>query len=432
MGKQSCILAGIGAFCVILGIYVFLANSFQDNNSSNALQPKVVSEKGEFSEKTTKPINYEPVNNSIISDIGSDVYASSQDSTEIDAAIDLEEKLTVSEAQARIAERGENSQDTVADLIEEIKSSKKLTEQCKEILSRLKEQGVDCEKALLELYKEDGNTRQQGTIITALESLATEKAREGIIEIAKNPGRSAYTMGRQAVAALTRLTNDTTVISQCLESTSPDTRDYAAQELAGKELSSIAVSRLGELLKSDSWVSHNLVATAFTTDTSNQMTREKLNLILNSIPKAESVITLNKNGLLTEFPWNSQEMTMQSYLSALSGIQGGESYLEGKLAKSEGLSQQIIILSLANRNEDNMREKVLQIINETDNGFIRTKAIDSLAKIGNADDIELLKRIKESDTFKRRYHRHGESSERDHYPARKAAEEAIELINKRS
>ena len=323
---------------------------------------------------------------------------------------------------------------TAADLIQEIKlssSSQQLSKKCKKILGTLQKQDIDCEKILSELYKEDGSVEERIVIIKALQELATDKAKETLIEIAKNPGRTAQTLGPRAVKALAALTDDSTMISQCLESTISESRDAAAQELAGKELSSIAVSRLGELLKTNSWISHNLVATAFATDTSKQMTHEKINLIVNAIPKVEAVITLNKNSLLVEVPWNSQEMAMRSYLSALSGIEGGKTYLENQHISSKGVTQQLIILSLANQNEKKMLCEVRKIVNETDSGFIRTMAVNSLAHIGEPGDIKLLEQIKKGDSFKRTYQAPRDSSETDHYPVREAAERAIKTIKER-
>jgi len=119
------------------------------------------------------------------------------------------------------------------------------------------------------------------------------------------------------------------------------------------------------------------------------------------------------------------------YLSTLTGIKGSKTYLEQQLGTAEGLTRQLIILSLANQDEKQMRGEVLKIINETDSGFIRTMAVNSLAHIGEAGDIKLLTQIQKSDTFKRSYQAHMEASVRDHYPVRQAAQDAIKNIESR-
>ena len=443
MNKKVCFLVCVGIFCIIGGVSILRYNTSKNVATSNEQQEYSLSgKKAILTERILLQKQNELSNKPEVTDgvIGSasGIYIVDEDREAIDAKLDMEEKQALMGAATRIAakedglrEDGAKTSYTAADLIQEIKlssSSQQLSEKCKKILETLQKQGIDCEKILSELYKEDGSAEERMVVIKALQELATDKAKETLIEIAKNPGRTAHTLGPRAVKALTALTDDSTMISQCLESTISESRDAAAQELAGKELSSIAVSRLGELLKTNSWISHNLVATAFTTDTSKQMTHEKINLIVNTIPKVEAVITLNKDSLLVEVPWNSQEMAMQSYLSALSGIKSGKTYLENQCISSKGVTQQMIVLSLANQGEKGMLYDVRKIVNETGSGFIRTMAVNSLAHIGESGDIKLLEQIKKGDSFKRTYQAPRDSSETDHYPVREAAEKAIKMI----
>ena len=319
---------------------------------------------------------------------------------------------------------------TIDGLVREIQSnrtSEKLTEKCKEIIEQLRKEGIESEKALLELYKEDGLAQERTQIINALQALATDKSKETLIEIALNPGMTAHTLGPRAVKALRALTEDSTMISRCLESTNSQIKDAAAQELAGTKLTPVAVSRLSRLLESSSWITHNLVATAFTMDTSSQTAHEKIDIIVNAIPRIASVVSLNKDGSLTEVIWDSREMTVYRYFHTLSGIKDGKSYLESHLKDANGIAGQLITLSLANQGDNKYRDDVLKIINETDDGVIRYIAIYTLAKIGESEDISMLRKLADTNSFERSYISDTEGKKTS-FPIREAAENAVRQI----
>ncbi|MBN1973198.1 MAG: HEAT repeat domain-containing protein [Sedimentisphaerales bacterium] len=319
---------------------------------------------------------------------------------------------------------------TVNDLITEIKSSintQKLSEKCKGILKELQKQDIDCEKALHELYKQDGIVQERTQIINALQALGTGKSKEILIEIAFNPGMTANTLGPRAVKALSAITDDSTMISRCLESPNAQTKDVAAQELAGKKLSPPAVSRLGELLKTDSWITHNLVTTAFKTDTSDQTNNEKINLLLNAIPGIDKVITLHKDGTLVELMWNSREMVRLSYISAFVEMRDADTNLRNALAIANPEQRTILVIALGLRKHKDMRPEILNIIKTTQDDLLRTMAVESLSFIGTKEDIPMLRQLASSDSCRRSYISDTQG-QMVSYPVREAAEQAIKVI----
>lgn len=302
-----------------------------------------------------------------------------------------------------------------------------------QIVDLQKVSGTDPSDVLREFYEERGGSVQERIIILrALQQVGTRQALAAIKQIAMKPGDSPQTLGPEAVKAFAALTSDPDQIGQLLDSDVPEVRDAAASALSNRKLTDATVRRLGELLRSDSWITHSQVAAAFLTDKSTATAPCKVDLILAALPRLEHLADAKR--VLPRLGSTAREMALGQYIRTLAIMEGAEPILRQKRDRltSESLEHKVVVLALALRGDKSVYPSVLQFAKDDKDALLRVLAIRGLGMIGSRQDINLLERIAETDSYSR-----PSASDRTNeagktvYPVRREAKRAIAQIRKR-
>ena len=320
--------------------------------------------------------------------------------------------------------------DRLSDAIEQAKEQK-LTEDVRQRIEDVRKAGIDPAATLGQLYAEYGKGSFQPctVILLALEDVGGPEGLDALKAIALNPGDGGSTLGPRAVKAMTVVTLNPEPISEVLESNSPPTRAAAAMALHGKKLTAACVGRLGELLRSDDWITHNLVTAAFATDRSTNTAAQKIDVLLAALPQLEHLKAAPpaKIGISS----SPRDAALQAYIFALANMPGGEEILRAKLpevvAGSE--SRRVLSLALAERGDKTVYPTVLEIAQKESSGMLRALAARELGTIGTARDIELLESLAADDPYTA-ISKSCEEADKVVYPVRSAAKEAVTKLRK--
>ena len=314
------------------------------------------------------------------------------------------------------------------------KGGQAVTEDVLRQIAAVREAGHDPAAGLRKLYDRGGSVQQRTIILLALQEVGTPQALAALKEIALKPGRTAHTLGPRAVRAMAALTSDPDEISELLVSESPRARDEAAMALSGKELTAVSVRRLGELLRSDSWVVHNLVGTAFATDRSTTTVDRKVELLLAALPQLERLKDAQK--IDVNDGSTGLESALNSYVFALCEMLEADEVLRRRLSGASGgsLEHTVLALALALRKDKIAYPWVLQIAREHKSGFVRFCAVAGLGRVGSAQDIRFLESLVADDPYTRKvfYDDRGDEAEQVIYPVRLAAKDAIAALRNRT
>lgn len=304
-----------------------------------------------------------------------------------------------------------------------------VTEDIRQQIAKCREANHNPAAALRELYGFAGPVQERTLIILALKELDTPEAITALSEIALEPGRDGSTLGPRAVQALAAMTSDADHVSTLLASESPRTRDEAAMALQGNRLTEASVRRLGELLSSDSWVTHNLVATAFATDQSADTAKQKAHLLLAALPQLDRLADVPPDRL--PFGSTSRDVVLNSYVFALAHMPGAGTLLREELAtvRAGSVAHDILVLALALRGDGTAYSSVLKLAQDHPNGFVRSLAVTGLGIVGSTRDIAFLESVESNDPYT------ALSSGRDPgeviHPVRLAAKSAIEELREK-
>jgi len=317
--------------------------------------------------------------------------------------------------------------------IQEAAKGQTVTEDVLRRIEGLREAGrPDSGTDLRELYGRDGSVQERTIILLALQKVGTPQALAALKEIALKPGSGARTLGPRAVQAMAALTKDSNQISELLLSESPEARDAAATALSGKELTDVSVRRLGELLRSDSWVTHNLVAAAFATDRSEATADGKAALLFASLPQLERLKDPEK--IVPSTGVTARQSALVSYVRALAGMPAADKSLRERLvaAPAGSLEHKVSALALALRKDKTVYPSIVPLAREEQDGLLRLLAVEGLGLVGSAQDLGLLENIANTDPYTRPSmgDRMGQS-DRMVYPVRVAAKRAMVTLGKR-
>ena len=304
--------------------------------------------------------------------------------------------------------RGLALAEKVEELLEQIRLSSRgrgTNDRIKALIDELRAQRIDVVGLLAEEYDAmEGAVQETTILIKALQYIGSDAAKKVLRDKVLKGGPSAITLGRRAAAAFMALTDNTSEIAELLAAPTPDVRDSVTQELAHRELTPQAVEALGRLLTSKSWVSHNLVGTAFGTDKSPVTAARKVDLLLDA---AGHTGELEKAHVLVWGQGTASERVYGSYVSALSIMPAGERPLLARLRAARGIQREMIIIALATRKRQGVHDDLVRIIKTTKNGHVRTMGVRSLGRIATDEDVAMLRRLASSDTFSRPTTHHG-------------------------
>lgn len=306
------------------------------------------------------------------------------------------------------------------------KTSQRLSPEIMEELRQLTE--AEDEAGVAEFlrleYRRSCDTVPQATaVIHALRQLATPEAKAVLLDIGLDPGANAYTLGSRAAEAYCDLATDNDELAQLLASKEPQTRDVTIQRMAGRPLGDKALAALQQQLGSSSWVTHNLVATAFATDTRAETTGLKVNALMSAAPacarldKAEDVIP--------EYGLTSREMALTTYVGSLAAMPGSTTHLLRYRTSGDSLQRSLAVIALARQNTADVHDDVLEVARRSDDGFLRMMAVSAMDKIATDQDKSLLLELVSADSFRRPSGGHTDGEADWHYPVREAAKRVL-------
>jgi hypothetical protein len=314
-------------------------------------------------------------------------------------------------------------------------TSQTVTDDVLHAIDAYREAGFDAADGLKELFMRHaavpgGNSIQIGTVIVrALERLGSPEAVKALKDIARVPSTSGDTLAQLAIDAIAKLTIDPDQLSQLLDIESSRTRNAIATGLQGKELTELSIRRLGELLRSDSWLTHNLVATAYATDRSTVNAQLKLELLLGALSRLRHLRNVEENELI----WGStaEEAALNSYIRALADMPGADQIIRDKLADATpgSAEHKLLALAAALRRQRVAYPFVLQIATEEKSGFLRSVAVRGLGIVGSLADIPLLEQLATADPYSRPGI-HAQGGEPNVYPVRNVARVSIAELRK--
>lgn len=344
----------------------------------------------------------------------------------IEAELDREEEA----ASPDVAEAPKEKA-TSEKLIAEVKAGwdkKELTTRLKELMQEIQDEGGDVVGILVSLYQRDGSVQERTVVINALKELGSTAARDALLGLALNPGRDSATLGPRAARAFAALTENSSQISRLMDSPLNDVKNAAAEALANRVLTQEAVDRLGKLLASDSWGTHGLVATAFSTDKSPETAAEKVAYLLSSSKNLHKLKDAWK--VHPEMGLSRTEFAYSCYITAMANMRGADDILKGSLEQTSGRSRKMVVIALAQRKHAGVRAELLGIIQTDKLPIMRTRAVCALLGVATKEDIPLLQRISETDPFKREDHhrRHTDGSPTIRYPVRDAAKTVLSML----
>lgn len=329
------------------------------------------------------------------------------------------------------------------DLVEQIRNdsshTQQLSEQVKIVMKELADKGGDMISLLAEEFQKppggEGNFASRNTIIiNALKAIGSEEAKTALLNMALEDIPQISIIETRAAEAFIALAKDSSEIAQLLSSAEPAVRDVAGGELAGKPLTSEAIAALIAFQESNSkfWRAHDLVASAFGRDPLPDKAAEKIDILFKALLQLEQLP--DEGPVWVEAGITGPEAALGSYITAMSSMPGADDVLRRRLESADGLQWTMIVIALANRGDEEVHDKLLQIIKTTTDGNIRTMAVTGLYHIGTKDDIPLLQELAKSDP----YTRHGmlPKGETSHsmgtiHPVRYAAERVLSKLESR-
>lgn len=119
------------------------------------------------------------------------------------------------------------------------------------------------------------------------------------------------------------------------------------------------------------------------------------------------------------------------YISTLINIKTENEQLLQLLEQQQGLARKTVALALAHRGDQSVREEIIELANASEVGLFRAWAAKALGRIGTAADLPLLRTLAEADPLVRKQTRRGAvvpGQTNGNYPVRKAAEQAVQVL----
>jgi hypothetical protein len=121
-----------------------------------------------------------------------------------------------------------------------------------------------------------------------------------------------------------------------------------------------------------------------------------------------------------------------AYLDALVSVGAKNDTLQKLTKDLSGQARQAAVIALATRGEESLHPELVKIVLDQQAGMFRVWAINGLRRIGKPDDLPLLRKLMESDTFAREGNNCFDGKNGPKYVVRNAAKDAISAIeNKR-
>jgi hypothetical protein len=269
--------------------------------------------------------------------------------------------------------------------------------------------------------------------VQLLQRLGTPKARATLLDIAL--GRSAEdlsSMKAWASAHYLRITRDPAGVRKLLASDDADVLGNALRALKGKEIDEDLLKRLVELTaykakdsSSTAWT-RVLAADVMAADPSDRAAAQKVAAILAAVddqanmPDANNVQKLHIG--------TNAETCYYSFIRALAEMRGADDALRQAAGRSSPLGRDIVAIARAERGDAAARPDLRRILEDPKADLRRAWAAQALAKVGNKDDLPLLKKLADSDPMERLDMRSDVGSSHNYFPVREAARLAVKQI----
>jgi hypothetical protein len=277
----------------------------------------------------------------------------------------------------------------------------KLTDRAQALLRELagKQKNQEAVRVLLDEYRKPHGrfVVRNKVIIKALYHMGSPEAKAALLDLALSDDPRTTVVEADAARAFVALSKDTTEKLKLLDAAEEGVVCVGLRALESGSLDRAATSALARQLKSESAIRHTLVAAAFGTDRSQEATGEKVDALLEASARVENLPGWGQPAPRSR--WAKWEQATLSYLYAMSRMPGVDEALRNRFAVAKGRQRELILIALATRGHGDIHDELVGMIRSTTSGFLRTMAVESLAKVGTDKDVLLLEDLQRSDPF---------------------------------
>jgi hypothetical protein len=311
-----------------------------------------------------------------------------------------------------------------------------------------------------ELRRDFRNVYLRHRAVTLLRTIGIFKAQESLLDIALGRTSPISTGSSWAVRNYVKIIHDKFDARKLMVSKNPDVLGIALKPLQGVPVDTELFKQLEQLLQYKDYYLRVSAAKVIGADPEASYVREKVSAIIKSletveqIPRAHEKFQHDRYGTLADNVY-------YKLIRALSSIKQAHTFLQGPSEQLQGKPRMCIIIARAYIGDASVKTQLRNIIEDPDMvamPMMRSLALQTFGRIGNTDDLLFLRGIVKTDPFEvadfggRLYELvNGKvvitgnamgpmpkpsdpwyKKPRRYYPIRGAAQDAIELIERKS
>ncbi|MGB8225452.1 MAG: HEAT repeat domain-containing protein [Sedimentisphaerales bacterium] len=279
--------------------------------------------------------------------------------------------------------------------------------------------------------KQDFSLRH--TIIRIMGEIGTDNAKESLKEIAISKNDINPNLKGWAAHHFIKLIRNKEEAVPLIDSNDIDVRSEGLRAIQGIELDANLVSKVGVFLTNNEQAIRWSSISVYEKDPSQNFYRQKIDFILRAVDKVYTYTDANKVPFRAYYTF--AQLDLQNYINALSNMNGPLSSLQ--VIHRETLTElagDVLIIARASKGDKSVKSDIISIIKNRKEMLLRLRAVDSMEKIGSAEDIEFLQSVANTDPYC--YTGSGDvptppGQSGIHYPIREVAKGVIQKISKK-
>jgi len=292
-------------------------------------------------------------------------------------------------------------------------------------------------KPLVEEYFRHKSAKFEKEAVLVLKEIGTSGAQEVLLNMALGQGKFG-SPDRWAARNYIEAVKNKADIRKLLVSKSPDILSDALLALKGQPIDEQLLKQLEELLESNDYFVRLNAAMVIGQDPGEKYSEQKVSAIINAIDKAEKWPEAHQ-----QFPGYLSYGTIADHMyfrliDALGTMKGLDVHLQDVSNETKGKTHWCILIARAQRGDSSVKDKMYEIIRNSNAGLLRSSAVWSLGRIGTLDDLPFLQEVAKTDPLQVPA---PQGSLPDPvtrkrpdkiYPVRKQAQQTIQWIEKRN
>lgn len=268
-------------------------------------------------------------------------------------------------------------------------------------IAKLRAMGDEAIEPLMDELQRSDNVYLQHRTVSLLQSIGTSKARESLLRIAlgQDSPRGIGFGSSWAARNYVKILQDRSDAKKLLASKNPDVLGIALKPLQGVPVDTELFKRLEQLLQYKDYYLRVSAAKVIAADPEATLVRQKVSAIVRSLetveklPKAREKFQYDRLGTLADNVY-------YKLIRALSRIKQADTFLQGPSEQLQGKPRMCIIIARAYIGDASVKTQLCNIIEDPDMvamPMMRLLALRAFGRIGNTDDLPFLRRIVETD-----------------------------------